>query len=306
MTILLIEHQMRLVMGICERIAVLDFGATIAEGTPQAIRNDPKVLEAYLGEPEQPQTSDTPPRPAGPVVVGARPLLAVRNLEVRYGHRLAVQNATLDVQEGEIVTLLGANGAGKSSTLRAISGMASYRGEIAFEGRDLRNWPTERIAAGGIGHVPEGRGIFGNLTVMENLRLGAWTRRDRAEIAASLAKAFALFPRLQERLHQPAGTLSGGELQMLAVARALMSRARLLLLDEPSMGIAPLLVREIFRVLQEINRDGATILLVEQNAHMALRISTRGYVMEAGAIVLSGSAADLQHNPKIKAAYLGG
>jgi ABC-type branched-subunit amino acid transport system ATPase component len=303
-TILLIEHQMRLVMGICERIKVLDFGATIAEGTPQAIQNDPRVLEAYLGRPAAAAAPE--PSPAQPPAAGGRPLLSVAGLQVRYGHRQAVRDVSLEVREGEIVTLIGANGAGKTSTLCAVSGVVPYGGDIRFDGRDLRRVPAERIAAGGIGHVPEGRGIFGNLTVRENLALGAWTRRDRREVAESYARAFALFPRLQERLSQPAGTLSGGEQQMLAVARALMGRARLLLLDEPSMGLAPLLVQEIFRVLQEINRAGTTILLVEQNAHLALGIASRSYVMETGAVVLSGSAADLLRHPQVKAAYLGG
>jgi branched-chain amino acid transport system ATP-binding protein len=225
---------------------------------------------------------------------------------VSYGAIQAVKGISFDVHEGEIVTLIGANGAGKSSTLRAISGVAPYTGQITYQGQDLRRVPPDRIVALGIAQVPEGRGIFGNLTVMENLRLATWQRKDKAEIARDYERVFGIFPRLKERRNQLGGTLSGGEQQMLSVARALMSRGKMMLLDEPSMGLAPVLVREIFRVLMEINRAGTTILLVEQNANMALRTAARGYVLETGTIALSGTGEELLRNPKVKGAYLGG
>jgi len=233
-------------------------------------------------------------------------VLSVKDLTVAYGNIKAVKGISFEVREGEIVTLIGANGAGKSSTLRAISCMLPYSGHIIYKGRDLRNIPADKIVAMGIAHVPEGRGIFGNLTVMENLKLATWQRKDQVEIAKDYGRVFSLFPRLRERGNQLGGTLSGGEQQMLAVARALMSRGKILLLDEPSMGLAPVLVREIFRVLTEINQAGTTILLVEQNANMALRVASRGYVLETGTIALSGTGAELRGHPKVKEAYLGG
>jgi branched-chain amino acid transport system ATP-binding protein len=233
-------------------------------------------------------------------------LLSIRDLTVSYGNIQAVKGISFDVHEGEIVTLIGANGAGKSSTLRAISGVAPYSGQIVYRGQDLRRVPADRIVAMGMAQVPEGRGIFGNLTVLENLRLATWQRKDRVEIRKDYERVFALFPRLEERKHQLGGTLSGGEQQMLAVARALMSRGKMMLLDEPSMGLAPVLVREIFRVLTEINQAGTTILLVEQNANMALRTAHRGYVLETGTIALSGTGQELLGDPRVKEAYLGG
>ncbi len=236
----------------------------------------------------------------------SEPVLSVRDLKVSYGAIQAVKGISFDVGEGEIVTLIGANGAGKSSTLRAISGVAPYTGQILYKGRDLRRLPADRIVALGLAQVPEGRGIFGNLTVLENLKLATWHRRDKAEIRKDYERVFSIFPRLEERKHQLGGTLSGGEQQMLAVGRALMSRGRVLLLDEPSMGLAPVLVREIFRVLTEINLAGTTILLVEQNANMALRIAHRGYVLETGTITLEGTGQELLGDPRVKEAYLGG
>jgi branched-chain amino acid transport system ATP-binding protein len=233
------------------------------------------------------------------------PLLSVRDLNVFYGAIGAVKGISFDVAEGEIVTLIGANGAGKSSTLRAISGVVPYTGQIIYRGSDLRRIPPDKIVGLGIAQVPEGRGIFGNLTVQENLRLATWQRRDKAQVGRDYERVFAIFPRLAERRAQLGGTLSGGEQQMLAVGRALMSRGRLMLLDEPSMGLAPVLVREIFRVLGEINRAGTTILLVEQNANMALRTAHRGYVLETGTIALTGTGEELLGNPRVKEAYLG-
>jgi branched-chain amino acid transport system ATP-binding protein len=233
-------------------------------------------------------------------------MLVVRGLCVSYGNIGAVRDLSFEVNAGEIVTLIGANGAGKSTTLRAISGIVPWTGEISFEGQSLNRIPPEAIVAAGIVQVPEGRGIFGNLTVLENLRLATWQRRDRGEFGPDLQKVFAYFPRLAERRHQAGGTLSGGEQQMLAVGRALMSRPRLMLLDEPSMGLAPIMVGEIFRVVREINAEGTTILLVEQNAGMALRVASRAYVLETGSITISGTGRELLGDPRVRDAYLGG
>lgn len=233
-------------------------------------------------------------------------LLSVAGLSVHYDSIQAVDNISFEVARGEIVTLIGANGAGKSSTLRAISGLIPYTGSVNFAGKDLRNLAADRIVAAGIAHVPEGRGIFGNLTVRENLQLACWQRKNKTKIAADLKNVFELFPRLEERSKQLGGMLSGGEQQMLAVGRALMSDAQMLLLDEPSMGLSPVLVREIFRIIQEINQAGKTILLVEQNANMSLHIASRAYVLETGRIVLSGAGKELTGNPKVREAYLGG
>ncbi len=235
-------------------------------------------------------------------------VLSVEDLTIAYGAIKAVDGISFDVHEGEVITLVGANGAGKSSTLRAISGLVPFRGRVLHRGTDLRNVPAHRIVAMGIAQVPEGRGIFGNLTVMENLRLATWQRPDRRDTSAleeDLGTVFRLFPQLERRKPQPGGTLSGGEQQMLALGRAIMSRGSLMLLDEPSMGLAPVLVRDIFKALVEINRSGTSILLVEQNAHMALSIATRGYVLENGRIILSGEGKALLDDPSVKEAYLG-
>jgi len=235
------------------------------------------------------------------------PLLTVQDLVVSYGNIKALLGISFEVFPGEIVTLIGANGAGKSTTLRAISGLIPVQsGSIVFDGQDLRPIPAHRIVELGISHAPEGRGIFGNLTVLENLKLATYARRDKDEIPKDYSRVFELFPRLEERKSQVAGTLSGGEQQMLAVGRALMTRGRLMLLDEPSMGLAPILVQEIFRILREINQSGTTILLVEQNAHMALQLANRGYVLETGSIAVHGPSRELASNPAVKEAYLGG
>ncbi len=233
-------------------------------------------------------------------------LLSVSGLRVSYDSIKAVDDISFNVVRGEIVTLIGANGAGKSSILRAVSGLIPYAGSITYEGKDLKKIAADQIVATGIAHVPEGRGIFGNLTVLENLKLACWQRKDKAKIATDLEHIFELFPRLQERRKQLGGMLSGGEQQMLAVGRALMTDAQMLLLDEPSMGLSPVLVRDIFKIIQEINQAGKTILLVEQNANMSLHIASRGYVLETGRIVLSGTGKELTGNPRIKEAYLGG
>jgi len=233
------------------------------------------------------------------------PILAVEDLWVSYDRINAVRGVSFSVGAGEIVTLIGANGAGKSTILQAISGLLPVaRGRVSFLEENLLRLPAHLRVKQGVAHVPEGRGIFGNLTVLENLRLAAYLRRD-GQIQGDLEEVFHLFPRLGERRHQWGNTLSGGEQQMLAVGRALMSRARLLLLDEPSMGLAPFLVRDIFRVIRRINRQGTAILLVEQNANLALEVAHRGYILETGEIILSGPASELRHHPQVREAYLG-
>ncbi len=235
------------------------------------------------------------------------PLLDVRDLEVRYGGVRALRGIGLHVNEGEIVALLGANGAGKTSALRAVSGLVrAHAGEATFDGRDLRGMRADAIARLGLSHVPEGRRIFARMSVRENLEMGAYAVRSTAAIRARIDEALTIFPRLRERFGQLAGTLSGGEQQMLAIARALMSAPRLLLLDEPSLGLSPLLVQTIFSVIRSIHERGTSILLVEQNARAALRIAARGYVLENGAIAREDTAASLLEDPHVAAAYLGG
>lgn len=236
---------------------------------------------------------------------GNTPLLEIRDLSVAYGNIAAVKGISFSVDQGEVVALIGANGAGKSSTLRALSGMVPFDGDVLLQGKSLRGVPAHRIVGMGVAHVPEGRGIFGNLTVLENLTLATWQRRDKDGIKNDFERIFSIFPRLQERRTQQSGTLSGGEQQMLAIARALMSSARTLLLDEPSMGLSPLLCQEIFQMLADLNRQGTTILLVEQNASMALSLASRCYVLETGTIVLSGTSGELIGNPQVREAYLG-
>ena len=235
----------------------------------------------------------------------AAPLLSVHGLKVAYGGIHAVRGIDFQVNQGELVCLIGANGAGKSSTLRGLMGLVAHAGEVRFDGESLRQRATHAVVGRGLALVPEGRGIFGRLTVAENLDMGAYLRADRAGIRADLGRAYELFPRLEERRSQLAGTLSGGEQQMLAIARAMMGRPRLLLLDEPSMGLAPLMVQKIYETIAAIAAEGVTLLLVEQNAHLALKVSQRAYVMESGAISLSGPSAELANDPQVRAAYLG-
>ncbi len=233
-------------------------------------------------------------------------MLEVKNLHVHYGAIHALHGVTLSVKQGQIVTLIGSNGAGKSTTLRTISGLLRpSEGTVEFEGKPLTRLEPHEIVRLGIAQSPEGRGIFANMTVDENLDLGAFTRHDKAGIAADREKSLNLFPRLRERLKQNAGTLSGGEQQMLAMARALLARPRLLMLDEPSLGLAPQVVQTIFKIIRDINQTGTTILLVEQNAHMALKVAHRAYVLQVGQIVMQGSAADLAANDEVRKAYLG-
>jgi len=233
-------------------------------------------------------------------------MLVVEGLEVYYGSIAAVKGFSFVVNEGEIVTLIGSNGAGKSTTLRTISGLIHPRkGTVTFQGESLNAIPGHEVVARGVSQSPEGRRVFARMTVRENLELGAFLRKDKDGIAADLDRVLELFPRLKERLHQKAGTMSGGEQQMLAMGRAMMSRPRLLLLDEPSMGLAPLMVQKVFETIIAVAKEGVTILLIEQNAKLALEVSDRGYVMESGVITLEGEAAALLHDPKVRAAYLG-
>jgi len=233
-------------------------------------------------------------------------LLELTSVDVHYGAIHALRGVSFRVGEGEIVTLIGANGAGKTTTLRAVSGMLKpSAGQIRYQGTEIGGLKPHKLVARGLCHAPEGRGIFPNLTITENLKLGAFLRRDADGIQADLEKGFTLFPRLRERAAQMAGTLSGGEQQMLAIARALMARPRLLLLDEPSLGLAPQIVETIFNIIQEINKAGVTILLVEQNAHLALGIANHGYVLETGSVVQTGTGAELLKSPEIRKAYLG-
>ena len=237
----------------------------------------------------------------------AENMLKIDDINVYYGAIHALKGISLEVNKGEIVTLIGANGAGKSTTLRTISGLLKPRtGGITFCGKDIAGMPAHKIVREGISQVPEGRRVFAEMTVMENLDLGAFVRKDKAGIQQDLKHVFELFPRLEERKNQSAGTLSGGEQQMLAMGRALMSRPKLLLLDEPSMGLAPLLIKEIFNIIVDINKSGTTVLLVEQNANMALSIANRAYVLETGRITLSGKAQDLAASEDVRKAYLGG
>jgi branched-chain amino acid transport system ATP-binding protein len=235
-------------------------------------------------------------------------MLEVRNLTVSYGAITALHGISLSVPDGKIVTLIGANGAGKTTALKTVSGLLKPRsGEILYDGKNIASLPPHQIVKRGLSHVPEGRMIFANLTVMENLQLGAYLQTDRQIVRHELEHVFTLFPRLQERERQIAGTLSGGEQQMLAIGRALMSRPKFLMLDEPSLGLAPLLVKTIFERIVEINRQqGITILLVEQNANLALEISHFGYVLETGKVALQGDSVALRQNPQVKSAYLGG
>ena len=234
-------------------------------------------------------------------------MLKVENLSVHYGMIQAVRDVSFEVNEGEVVSLIGANGAGKTTILRTISGLVRpSAGKIEFLGKEIQKLPAQKIVAGGLSQVPEGRHVFPGLTVMENLEMGAFLKKNREENQANLKKVFSRFPRLEERKNQDAATLSGGEQQMLAMGRALMSTPKLLLLDEPSMGLAPIFIQEIFDIIQDIQKQGTTVLLIEQNANKALAISDRGYVLETGKIVLSGTGKELAASDEVRKAYLGG
>lgn len=233
-------------------------------------------------------------------------MLEVRDIEVYYGMIQAIRGISFEVNEGEVIALIGANGAGKTTTLQTITGLiAPKKGSIHFEGQDITHVPAHKIVSMGMAHVPEGRRVFSQLSVLDNLKLGAYTRKDKNEIEETLTRVYRRFPRLEERKNQIAGTLSGGEQQMLAMGRALMSHPKIILMDEPSMGLSPIFVNEIFDIIQEVSKSGTTVLLVEQNAKKALSIADRGYVLETGNIVLEGNAQELLNNDRVKKAYLG-
>ena len=234
-------------------------------------------------------------------------MLEVKDIEVFYGVIQAIKGISFEVNEGEVIALIGANGAGKTTTLQTITGLISpKKGQIFFEGQEITHVPAHKIVSMGMAHVPEGRRVFAQLSVLDNLKLGAFTRKDKEEIEETLIRVYKRFPRLEERKNQIAGTLSGGEQQMLAMGRALMSHPKIILMDEPSMGLSPIFVNEIFDIIQEVSKSGTTVLLVEQNAKKALSIADRGYVLETGRIVLEGNAKDLLDNEQVKKAYLGG
>ena len=319
LTILLIDHDMRLVMGVCQQVAVLNFGRKIADGDPETVSADATVIKAYLGTGGEKEVAHAPGTIAVDQLQRAtqvrssrdtepeKALLDVQDMWVSYGAINAVRGVSLRVGAGEVVALIGSNGAGKSTILNALSGLVPIAsGTAGFGNLDLTNAKPSTIVARGLVQVPEGREILGRQTVLENLELATWSRRDRAAARRDVEAMMGRFPILGERRALRASTLSGGERQLLAIARGLLARPKLLLLDEPSLGLAPQMVDEVFAAVEEIHRDGTTILLVEQNALRALEIADRAYVLETGQIQLTGGGQDLLHNPAVREAYLGG
>jgi ABC-type branched-subunit amino acid transport system ATPase component len=321
LTVLLIDHDMRLVMGVCQRVAVLNFGKKIADATPDEVSTDAAVIKAYLGSggerevttalgaggvEEERQISEVA-SPARAAREPDAPILDVEDLTVSYGAVVAVRGVSFRVGAGEVVALIGANGAGKSTILNTLSGLIrAESGTAVFDGLDLTIAKSSSIVRHGLVQVPEGREILARQTVLENLELATWARHDGFATRKRIEEVLRRFPILGERRGLSAGSLSGGEQQMLAIARGLLARPRLLLLDEPSLGLAPQMVDGVFRAIEEIHKEGTTILLVEQNALRALEIADRGYVIETGRILLTGTGADLLHNPAVRRAYLGG